>query len=427
MTENQERMAVEAHVRALVLLQDAMKKKARLLLVKEMEHEKKRELDPDCPFLDQQLVLNLIDKLQEVQLLKDGNLAKEATMVHVIPYPDSVSIILCQSFWEGKEHLDLWSRPGALILAAAHILGYRDYPMDKYDVGTLKASEICAAFEIWMNHDGIYENGVYTCCGEEVRDSVCEESRMSCSLLPYIPESDETYLKQATLDILLDSQKKCLLVELTEEPQALLITPKFPIITISLVQDLIRKLKEVKFKCDRRPNSMKIAYTNPKTRNVIYMCPLFREEKDYLCQGSHLGTIILHAAQLLGYRYHLDGATEGNTSYATVQHYKRSTSPTSLVETINQNFHNHNSDSALSCPSNIGSSLLNKSETSSNNETTADMICAAFEMWMSHKGNYENGSYTCCMETSRHSVCEKSVMKSCLQLVREENLKLKML
>lgn len=120
-------------------------------------------------------MLNLFHKLQEVQLLKNGD---SAALTHVYPYPDSGNIVLGQSFWEKKEYLDQWSRPGALILAASQILGYRENISDTYGAGTLTASDIHAAFEIWMNHNGIYKNGIYSCCGEALRDSVCEESSM---------------------------------------------------------------------------------------------------------------------------------------------------------------------------------------------------------------------------------------------------------
>ncbi|XP_040214021.1 uncharacterized protein LOC120944162 [Rana temporaria] len=414
MTEDEDTMAVEAHVRALALLGDALRKKEWLLLDREIEYEKSQELNPNCPFLHQQLVLNLVHKLQEVQLLKNGD---SAALTHVYPYPDSVSIVLDQSFWEKKEYLDQWSRPGTLILAASQILGYRENISDTYGAGTLTASDIHAAFEIWMNHNGIYKNGIYSCCGEALRDSVCEESSMSHSLLPYMNKSDETDLKKATLKILWDCQKKCLLVEPLEEPQALLTLPKFPIITKSLVEELIEKLQQVKFKCDTRANGIKIAYTDPRTRNIIYVGNLFWKEKDYLGRGSRLGTIILCVAQLLGYPHLFDGATKDVTSETTAEH-QGSNSPRSLKENLNKNIHNHNRDSPLplknSTPSNTGDPLFNKSETYGEFKNTADTICAAFEIWMSHKGSYENRSYTCCMETARHSVCKNSVMRSCL-------------
>lgn len=408
MTEDEDTMAVEAHVRALVLLEDALKKKEWLLLDREIEYEKSQELNPNCPFLHQQLVLNLFHKLQEVQLLKNGD---SAGKTYVYPNPDSVNIFLGQSFWESKEYLDQWSRPGTLILAASQILGYRNV------AGTLTASDIYAAFETWMNHNGIYKNGIYTCCGEALRDSVCKESSMSHSLLPYMNEFDETDLKKATLDILWDCQKKCLLVEHIEKPQALLAIPEFPIITTSLVQELIEKLKQVKFKCDTRAD--KIAYTDPRTRNIIYVGNHFWKQKDYLSSGSRLGTIILYVAQLLEHPHLFDGATKDITSETTVEH-QGSNSPRSFQEPLNESIHNHDRDPPLplknSTPSNIGDSLFNKSksETYGKCKHTADTICAAFEKWMSHKGSYENESYTCCMETARHSVCNKSVMRSCL-------------
>lgn len=229
--------------------------------------------------------------------------------------------------------------------------------------------------------------------------------------------SDETALKKATLKILWDCRKKCLLVEPLEKPQALLTLPKFPIITESLVEELIEKLKQVKFKCDTRANGIKIAYTDPRTSNIIYVGNLFWKEKDYLGTGSRLGTIILYVAQLLGYPHLFDGATKDITSETTVEH-QGSNSPRSLKENLNKNIHNHNRDPPLplknSTPSNTGDPLFSKSETDGEFKNTADTICAAFEIWMSHKGSYENGSYTCCMETARHSVCKNSVMRSCL-------------
>lgn len=175
MTKDEERMAVEAHIRALVILEDALKKKDWLLLGEESEHKTRKESNPGCPFLHQQLVMDLIHKLQDVQLLEDGGLNMEADLA--IVYASSGDVVLCQSFWERSEYLGLGSRPGALILAASHSLGYMDHPWGT-DHATLTPSGICSAFEIWMNHDGVYENGVYACCGEKVRDSVCEQSCM---------------------------------------------------------------------------------------------------------------------------------------------------------------------------------------------------------------------------------------------------------
>ncbi|XP_072272905.1 uncharacterized protein [Pyxicephalus adspersus] len=323
------------------------------------------------------------------------------------PDPNNDVVVLCKLFWETKELLDRSSRPGALILATARVLGYRSNRMGKYKV-SLTASDICDAFEIWMNHDGVYQNGIYSCCGEKARDSVCEKSWMSFYLLPYMNESHEIDLKQATLAILLDSQKKGLLVG---SPKATFphTIHEFPIITTSLVEELINKVRQVKFKYDTRADSVHKAYTDPKFSNIIYVCPLFWEGRDHLCQGSRPGTIILYVAQLLGYQNVLCGVTEDFTE----QQHNMSDLPSSLSEISDTDIKDMNSPFSGAT---VGEGCLSqRSKTSDKKEITAVAICYAFEVWMNHKGSYENGLYTCCMESARYSVCDKSVMRECVK------------
>ncbi|XP_075034779.1 uncharacterized protein LOC142097085 [Mixophyes fleayi] len=364
----EDRTVTEAKARTLCILNDALNKKDWLLVETGAEDEQMKVFG-DCPVISTELVDNLITTLQNVTILKDDNPEDGDAFATVYPTPNNIVIGLCRAFWLRKKYLDCSSCPGAFILIAASILGYRTERFKEHTQHPLTADGICAAFEIWMNHRGIYHNGSYSCCGETSRDSVCEASPMRLSLFCLSDEQKKLAqeIKQTTLKILLDAQKKHLLVDKPDIPDAVQSMTDCPLITSDLVRKLIIKLQHTTFEGDVRPRTKGvIAYVCPKFINVIYLCPLFWKEKEYLGYGSRPGTIILHVAHMLGYRHILNSDPE-----ETKQHNMR--------------------------------------------VLTADGICNAFEFWMNHQKPYTDGSYPCCGETERDSVCEKSFIQLCLK------------
>ncbi|KAM4697909.1 uncharacterized protein WCC33_013525 [Rhinophrynus dorsalis] len=236
-----------------------------------------------------------------------------------------------------------------------------------------------------MNHTESYTDSYFSCCGETSRDTVCENSKMGTWLRSRpslmgrpshfsLSEDEHTIAEEArqrALDILTDAleKKDSLLVEKPEDYINLPRSKNCPLISPQLVQDLINVLQRVKFKKDNNPyHKTTHAYVCTSPREIVmYLCPPFWNQNEYLSRGSRPGTLILEASQKLGYQHFADGS-KGNS---------------------------RESDYKI-CP------------------LTAYKICSSFEIWMKHKGLYINGFYSCCGERSRDSVCEVSDMGLCL-------------
>ncbi|XP_068103187.1 uncharacterized protein [Hyperolius riggenbachi] len=386
MTDEEYTIATEAQTRALAILNDVLSKKEWMLPEEISEYKKREDSHHGYPVLHEELVLSLIYILENMVLLKDESSEEDIDVAIVYPGPDYTVIALCQAFWARQEYLSQASRPGALILAAAHTLGYPEITWmtdswAKYRAPTLTATDICTALEVWMNHGGVYRDGSYTCCGEKARDSVCVQCRLSFEILPYVSDAEEEDLKRSALGVLLDCKRKGLFVNGEPHLEGLSTMPTFPMITLQMVEDLIGKLQHVRFRRDDRPGNAKHAYVDRRSKDTIYLCSFFWKGKDYLTCGSQPGTIILHVAQLLGYRDLLSSTTVDISMDTTSQCIMEADKP-----------------------------------------IRADQICAAFESWMNHRGQYVDGSYTCCMETVRNSVCERSVMKSCVLELKQNSL-----
>ncbi|XP_063284637.1 uncharacterized protein LOC134570636 isoform X2 [Pelobates fuscus] len=163
--------------RTLLILADALDKR-HSLLVDKPEELRQRKRFQNVPLISPSLVQNLIDKLQTEEV-------ESIEISYWKSYNESLNIInLTPSFYRQREYLGLGSLPGTLIYEASHALGYAYLVAStECDAGnSLSAYDICCAFEIWMNHQGDYKDGAYTCCGERSRDSVCEASEMSVHL-----------------------------------------------------------------------------------------------------------------------------------------------------------------------------------------------------------------------------------------------------
>ncbi|XP_018091156.1 uncharacterized protein LOC108701268 [Xenopus laevis] len=183
LTEKERKVAEEANQRTLRILFDALEKKDSVL-VEKCGDANGLLRQKNCPMIPMCLVQDLITKLQNVEFRKREYMVHES---YDLTDSDKIIIYLSPHFWLQKETLDIGSRPGTLILAAAQILGYKYYAETPTDEGhvqqhpptvPLSAYSICSAFESWMRHRGLY-SGSYSCCGEESRDSVCAISDLS--------------------------------------------------------------------------------------------------------------------------------------------------------------------------------------------------------------------------------------------------------
>ncbi|KAM3916982.1 uncharacterized protein RB166_016155 [Leptodactylus fuscus] len=370
MSEDESRMAVEAHIRAINILEDALKKKEWLLAVPGRDYGQRAG---NIPLICPQLVELLIQTLQKTELLKH-NITKQKPGIGVIFPPPSAPVIgLYSEFWESHENLGPCSRPGTLIKAAAYTLGYHECYEESWVMAgggdnwrsVLSAGHICEAFEVWMRHPGEHVAGSYTCCGETSEHSVCEDSKMRLFLHAIMDEEQKELAetsRRATLEILFDTRTKELFVDICSiDVETTMVTS--PLITRTLLDDLINQLQRVEFKCDNKPrNETVFAYPDAREKNVIYLCPFFWKQSDRLSCGSRPGTLILCASIMLGYSHMLDG-------------------------TSNPGEHTGRQEREL---------------------LKADDICAAFECWMKHREPYKEGSYSCCGEKKKDSVCTES-------------------
>ncbi|XP_066433461.1 uncharacterized protein [Eleutherodactylus coqui] len=371
MTEIENRMAVEAHIRTLTILHDALNKKGLLLAEPGRDYGLQAA---SIPLICPQLVEDLIQTLRQVEFLKYNPKQDEDGVGAIYPASSAQVIGLYKGFWKRHENLKNVSRPGALIKAAALILGYHDYDQSWLTAGleedgrlVLTANHICEAFEIWMGHKGKYMNDSYTCCGETSEHSVCELSDMRYFLHCKIDEEQKEIAensRKATQKILFDAWNKGLIVDdglLIRLQQAM---ETVPLITTSLLADLMKKLDMVTFKCDNKPkNEVLNAYPGDPEKSVMYLCPFFWKQSDQLWPGSRFGSLILCASQMLGYSHILETSSPKD--------------PTGQQKW---------------------------------DPMTADDICAAFEHWMVHREPYVEGSYSCCGEENKYSVCRESLM-----------------
>ncbi|XP_056391845.1 uncharacterized protein LOC130284916 [Hyla sarda] len=378
LTEDEDRMVLEAQFRTLSILEDALKKTRWLLAEPGRDYGLQAR---NVPLISPELVEDLIQTLQQFEFLKYEKTKYEIGIGALYPASSFPVIGLCSEFWQRHENLSFCSRPGSLIKTGAHILGYHDsdkFWMEGNQRPVLGASRISEAFEVWMRHKGEYVNGSFVCCGEKSIQSVCENSDMRFALHCTLNEEQKDLAettRKATLTILYDALNKELIVDDSHLIHLQGCAVMLPLIPQTLLAKLIMKLEKVTFKCDSRPRHEAIfAYPGGKAQDVIYLCPLFWLQNERLRNGSRIGTLILCVSQMLGYRHVLDRTSNP----------EEPTGP--------QDPH-----------------LL-----------TADDICSAFECWMMHREPYTEGSYCCCGENNEISVCRKSIMGTELrQCLRE--------
>ncbi|XP_063284635.1 uncharacterized protein LOC134570635 [Pelobates fuscus] len=392
LSEDEQILAEEAKQRTLNILTDTLKKKDRLL-VEKPEDFTGHSSDKSIPLIS--LVQDLISELQKVTFVRGCRDVRDNWITYVYPRSDGRIIFLCPPFWFRSTFLGTESRPAAIIHEVSHFLGYEHTITETMENRAekhfnqrklLPLTNYCieSAFALYMNHKGIYTKGFYSCCGERSRDSVCDNSEMSIYLRnkPSPLSEDEQILaeeaKQRTLNILNDTLKKKdhLLVE---KPEDLNSNPLIPLINPSLVEDLISELQKVSFMRGKDQKGT-IAYVHPRLGDrIIYLCPPFWERSESLKIDSCLVTIIHEVSHFLGYM-HTVKETMGSRMEKQFTHRK----------------------------------LLPR---------TNYCIESAFAEYMNHDRAYLNGSYSCCGERSRDSVCKNSKMSLYLRVLKSEEMK----
>ncbi|CAH2305321.1 Peptidyl-Lys metalloendopeptidase [Pelobates cultripes] len=382
--EGEQILAEEAKQRTLNILTDTLKKRDRLL-VENPEDFTGHSSDKSIPLISPSLVQDLISELQKVTFVRGYRDVRENWITYVYPRSDERIIFLCPPFWFRSKFLGTESRPAAIIHEVSHFLGYEHTITETMENRAekhfnqrklLPLTNYCieSAFARYMNHKGIYTKGFYSCCGERSRDSVCDNSEMSVYLRkkPSPLSEDEQKVaeeaKQRTLNILTDTLKKkdLLLVSNPEDFTGHSSDKYIPLISPSLVEDLISELQKVTF-MRGRDHKGTIAYVHPRLGDrTIYLCPPFWERSESLKTDSCPVTIIHEVSHFLGYM-HTVTETMGSRMEKQFNHRK----------------------------------LLPR---------TNYCIESAFAEYMNHDCTYLNGSYSCCGEKSRDSVCENSKM-----------------
>nr|XP_008123625.1 PREDICTED: uncharacterized protein LOC103282675 [Anolis carolinensis] len=223
LNKEEARIAAAAKQGAIEVLQDALKKKKKVLMRLPMkivvtEEEKYQFWMKRHAILTEDRVKKLLEELKKVRFQKNNY--KQNVYAYVKQHDETRTIYLCQLFWDAPEYLQRNSQPGILIHEVSHFLGANDiaYGNDvkpilyvgckgfmiksnfrpalssiaspfEYDVQDAlrkafwNADNVEYEFELTINHKGSYMGGKYSCCGETARYSVCDRS---------VPESFHT-------------------------------------------------------------------------------------------------------------------------------------------------------------------------------------------------------------------------------------------
>ncbi|XP_060628814.2 uncharacterized protein [Anolis sagrei] len=210
LSKEEARIAEEAKQGTLEILQDALKKKDRVLMMVPERvvlrgEERTSFWMKRHSILTEDIVQSLIAELKKVYFKKDHGRSDTAYVLHGLERRRT--IYLCDLFWKRSKYLTRRSQPGVLIHEVAHFLGAKDFTYEENTLSVgckgcliknspahgstpsreddweealrkafLNANNIAHEFELTINHKGNYVNGRYSCCGEAKRYSVCESS-----------------------------------------------------------------------------------------------------------------------------------------------------------------------------------------------------------------------------------------------------------
>ncbi|XP_042335804.1 uncharacterized protein LOC121937027 [Sceloporus undulatus] len=193
---------------AIEILQDALKKKDKVLM-KEPEkvvlkgEEKEFFFMKRYAILTEDRVKKLLAELKKVRFKKNIHSDHYGDYAYVYPDDETRTIYLCGLFWNAPKYLEKDSQPGTLIHEVSHFLGTHDIaygwkakpvPLGCKGImvkGNLEKENykdaLCKAFwnadnveyefELTLKHkQRNYLGGKYCCCGETARYSVCDQS-----------------------------------------------------------------------------------------------------------------------------------------------------------------------------------------------------------------------------------------------------------
>ncbi|KAG2462112.1 PLMP metalloendopeptidase, partial [Polypterus senegalus] len=202
MTGEKATSAEEARRAALDIVEDALKKNFYGFPIR-FVHTCSELVDPYkfCAIPTEQFLRDLLKTLREIRFEENDSPRFRNTFAYVNPDDETRTVYLCKQFWGAPDDLRKDSKPGTLIHEVSHFLGTKDISYknvyvevhESYgllmgkrgaieekgevytaqEVARVNANSLEYEFETIINHQGRYENGSYTCCGELSRNSVC--------------------------------------------------------------------------------------------------------------------------------------------------------------------------------------------------------------------------------------------------------------
>ncbi|XP_025050421.1 uncharacterized protein LOC106723176 [Alligator sinensis] len=228
-------------------------------------------------------------------------------------------------------------------------------------------------------------------CGKEENQRKCHISEQDWK--SHVPLTEDKAriaeaARQSALEILRDAVKKKDRV-LMETPRDLISCDsaepsfwmeRYAVLKEKRVRDLISVLEEAKFMGDPSAQQLYAYVYSKSVDKTIYLCPLFWEAPSHLARGSQPGLLIREASHFLGARYIAEEPDSIDVACKGLLVKNNSTDP----------------DSPKFLP--LVNAVLN-----------ANNIEYEFEVTLRHRGDYEQGRYSCCGEPARSSVCESAV------------------